>query len=116
MSASDVLTYRGYAARIAFDAADETIVGHLSGIDDLISFQAQDARALRAAFQEAVDDYVATCAAMGRPAQQPYPGTMTLRVAPEVHARAALAARLSGKGMDRWGEEALSAAAEAATG
>ena len=37
-----------------------------------------------------------------------------LRVKPEVHARAALAAQLSGKSMNQWSEEALASAASTA--
>jgi predicted HicB family RNase H-like nuclease len=35
-----------------------------------------------------------------------------LRVSPEVHAKAAMAAKLSGKSLNRFGEEALRYAAE----
>ena len=37
-----------------------------------------------------------------------------LRVQPETHARAALAAQLAGKSMNQWSEEVLSSAAAAA--
>ncbi len=115
MTVTNVMTYRGYAARVEFDAADEIFVGHLAGIDDVIAFHADSAAGLKAAFHEAVDDYVATCERVGKPAEKPYSGKMMLRVAPEVHARAALAAQLSGKSMNQWGEDVILAAAKAAT-
>ena len=38
--------------------------------------------------------------------------TAMLRIKPEVHARAALAAELAGNSLNRWGEEALLAAVD----
>jgi predicted HicB family RNase H-like nuclease len=43
---------------------------------------------------------------------KPYSGNLMLRVPPAVHARAALAAKLSGRSMNEWGAETLDAAAE----
>ncbi len=115
MTVTNVMTYRGHAARVEFYAADEIFVGHLAGIDDVIAFHADSAAGLKAAFQGAVDDYVATCERVGKPAEKPYSGKMMLRVAPEVHARAALAAQLSGKSMNQWGADVIFAAAKAVT-
>lgn len=115
MSATNVMTYKGYAARVEFDAADELFVGHLAGLNDVVGFHSETTAGLKNAFHDAVDDYIATCEKAGKPAEKPYSGKMMLRVAPEVHARAALAAQLSGKSMNQWGEEVILAAAQAAT-
>jgi predicted HicB family RNase H-like nuclease len=115
MTATNVMTYRGYAARVEFDAADEIFIGHLAGINDVIAFHSDSASGLKTAFHDAVDDYVATCGTIGKTPEKPYSGKMMLRVDPEVHARVVLAAQLSGKSMNQWGEEVLLAAARAAT-
>lgn len=106
------MTYKGYSAVIEYDAEDEIFVGHLAGIDAIIGFHADNVADLKAAFVEAVDDYIDFCAERGRPPQKPYSGKVMFRVAPEVHARAALAAQLSGKSLNAWGEEALRQAAD----
>jgi predicted HicB family RNase H-like nuclease len=62
---------------------------------------------LKAAFHEAVDDYVETCAKIGKAPQKPYSGHIMVRVDPVVHARAALAAELAGKSLAKWTEERL---------
>lgn len=49
---------KGYAARIAYSEEDGYFVGHLAGMRDVVGFHATTARALRAAFREAVEDYV----------------------------------------------------------
>ena len=107
----NTMTYKGYAARVEFDPDDEIFVGHLAGIDDIIGFHADTVGDLKAAFHEAVEDYVETCAKIGKAPQKPYSGQIMVRVAPEVHARAALAAELSGKSLAKWTEEKLREAA-----
>ena len=110
----DVLRHDGFAARIEFDAEDEIFVGRLAGIDDVVSFHADSVEGLKAAFHEAVADYVATCEKIGKQPEKPYSGNVMFRVAPELHARAALAAQLSGKSLNQWAEETLRSAAERA--
>ncbi len=111
-----IMTYKGYAATVDFDAEDLILVGKLAGIDDSISFHADDGKAFIAAFHEAVDDYVETCAKVGKAPQKPYSGKVMFRIDPAVHAQAALAAKMTGKSLNAWGEDALRAAAEKSVG
>jgi predicted HicB family RNase H-like nuclease len=108
----NVLSYKGYAARIEFDADDNILHGRIAGIRDGVTFHATDVDALRKAFHEAVDDYVATCAKIGKAPQKSYSGQLMLRVDPLVHAKAARAAELAGKSLNQWSEDALAKAAE----
>ena len=107
----NAMTYKGYAARVEFDPDDEIFFGHLAGINDIVGFHADTVSELKAAFREAVDDYVETCAKIGKAPQKPYSGQIMVRVDPEVHAKAALAAELSGKSLAKWTEEKLREAA-----
>ncbi|WP_309086387.1 type II toxin-antitoxin system HicB family antitoxin [Chelativorans sp.] len=107
----NTMTYKGYAARIEFDEEDEIFVGRIAGINDVIGFHADSVASLKAAFHEAVDDYIDTCAKIGKDPQKPYSGKMMFRVRPELHRKAALAAELSGKSLNQWAEEALEKAA-----
>jgi len=52
------MRYKGYLARIEFDAEDECFVGHIAGIRDIVGFHAETVDDLKAAFREAVDDYL----------------------------------------------------------
>lgn len=101
------MTYKGYAARVDFDEEDELFVGHVAGINDVVGFHADTVRGLRAAFRKAVEDYLATCKKVGKPPEKAYRGQLMLRIRPETHARAALAAQLAGKSLNQWAEEAL---------
>ena len=103
--------YNGYAARVEYDDDDGIFFGHLAGIRDGVGFHADTVADLRAAFHEAVDDYVATCAKIGKTPERPYSGRIMVRVDPKVHQQAALAAQLTGKSLNQWTEDALRAAA-----
>ena len=76
-----------------------------------MGFHADTVEDLRAAFHEAVEDYIETCAKLGKDPQRAYSGQMMFRVSPEVHARAAKAAELAGKSLNQWAEEVLGKAA-----
>jgi hypothetical protein len=69
---------------------------------------------LRAAFVEAVNDYLATCEKWGRAPQKPYSGKLMLRVPPEVHAHAAMMAEAHGKSLNQWQRTFLCALLERA--
>ena len=107
----NTMSYKGYAARIEFDDEDGILFGRLAGIRDGVGFHADTVAELRAAFHEAVDDYVATCAKLGKPPQRAYSGQVMFRIAPETHRKAALAAELAGKSLNQWAEEVLDRAA-----
>ena len=104
------MTYKGYAARIDYDDDDGIFVGHIAGIRDRVGFHANTVDDLRAAFHEAVDDYIETCEKIGKEPQKAYSGKMMFRVSPEIHRKAVLAAELEGKSLNQWAEDVLSRA------
>jgi predicted HicB family RNase H-like nuclease len=107
----NMMSYKGYSARIEFDADDGIFFGRLAGIRDGVGFHADNVADLKAAFHEAVDDYIETCARVGKSPQKTYSGQVMFRVAPETHRKAALAAELAGKSLNQWAEEVLDRAA-----
>lgn len=108
----NTMTYKGYSARVEYDDEDEIFFGKIAGISDVIGFHAETVADLKTAFHEALDDYLATCAKVGKEPQKPYSGKMMFRVSPDVHRKAAVAAELSGKSLNQWAEEALLKAAQ----
>lgn len=106
------MVYKGYAARIEFDPEDLIFFGRVAGIRDGVTFHSDNVGGLITAFHEAVDDYVETCRKVGKDPQKPYSGNLMLRVKPETHAKASVAAELAGKSLNEWSEEVLSRAAE----
>ena len=106
------ISHKGYTATVEFDPEDELFIGRLAGLNDVVGFHADNVPELRAAFHEAVDDYIAACEKAGKAPERPYSGRIMVRIAPEIHQRAALAAQLSGKSLNQWTEDALREAAE----
>lgn len=107
------MNYKGYHARVSFEEDDDVFVGRLAGIADVVGFHADSVAALKAAFHEAVDDYVATCAKIGKDPLKPASGRLMFRVDPTLHARALIAAEVAGKSLNQWAEDALRSAADA---
>lgn len=101
------LSYKGYSARIEFDAEDRIFVGRVAGIADLVSFHGDTVDNLVNAFYEAIDHYITASEKLGRPAQKPASGKLMLRVPPDVHAAAVTAADAAGKSMNQWVTEVL---------
>jgi predicted HicB family RNase H-like nuclease len=109
---TNIMTYKGYSARIEYDNEDGIMTGQIAGIRDGVGFHADSVEDLKEAFYEAVDDYVETCAKVGKKPQKPYSGRVMFRVDPEVHRKAALAAELSGQSLNQWAENVLDRATQ----
>ncbi|MEQ1603185.1 MAG: type II toxin-antitoxin system HicB family antitoxin [Methylophilaceae bacterium] len=103
----NTMTHKGYAARVEYSEEDECFIGHIAGIRDAIGFHGESVAELRAAFIEAVDDYLATCEKLGREPNHAYSGQFRLRLKPELHARAAIAAETKGKSLNTWVSEVI---------
>ena len=103
----NMLSYRGYSATVEFDCEDMILVGRIAGINDIVGFHADTSAELISAFHAAVDDYLETCARLGKQPEKAYSGKVMFRVPPQLHARVALAAKLAGKSLNQWGEAVL---------
>jgi predicted HicB family RNase H-like nuclease len=106
----NVLEYKGYKARVELDPDDECFVGRLAGINDVVGFHGSSIEEIKAAFHEAVEDYLETCRKVGKTPERPYSGKVMFRIDPEIHARAARAAELSGVSLNQWAEKVLAEA------
>jgi predicted HicB family RNase H-like nuclease len=104
---NEVLKYKGYHGSTEYSLEDDCLFGRLLGISDIISYEGNSVREIKKAFKEAVDDYVETCRKIGKPPQKPYSGKVMFRIDPEVHAKAALAAKLEGISLNQWAERVI---------
>lgn len=103
----NTMTYKGYAARVEYSDEDGLLIGRIAGIRDVVGFHGESVAELRSAFEEAVDDYIETCANVGRDPQKPYSGKLSLRIEPKLHATIAAKAELGRKSINQWVAEAL---------
>lgn len=110
MSTPNLMNYKGYIARVEYSPEDDCFVGHLMGINDIIGFHADSVSQLHVAFEEAVDDYLDACKKANRTPQRSYSGRILLRVSPETHAKAVIAAKSHGMSLNAWTENLLAQA------
>lgn len=87
---NDILEYKSYYATVHFSAEDEVFFGKLIGINDVVSFEGATVVSLKKAFREAVDDYLAACAALGKDPEKTYKVSFNVRISSELHREAAL--------------------------
>ena len=108
----NTMTHKGYTARIEYDERDDIFAGRILGIRTIISFHGQTVAQLRAEFELAIKDYLADCKEQGIQPEKPASGKLLLRVPPEIHGRALIAAQAAGKSLNQWATEVLRQAAQ----
>ena len=70
----DTITYRGYTARVEFDAEDRIFFGRVLGVRVIISFHCKDQSELQASLEASIDDYLADCISRGINPEKPESG------------------------------------------
>lgn len=89
---SNTIEYKGYLGSIEFSEEDGIFFGKVMGIRSLISYEGENAHDLIESFHGAVDDYLEMCEAEGIEAEKAYKGTFNVRISPELHKQAVIAA------------------------
>ncbi len=106
----NAMSYKGYTARIEFDERDNIFVGRVLGVKAIIGFHGETVTELRADFEAAIDFMIEESQKQGITPEKPASGNLMLRVSPELHAEALIAAQFAGKSLNQWAAEALSKA------
>lgn len=101
------MAYKGYTGTVEYGPADRIFHGRVVGITDIISFQGTSVEELEEDFRAGIDSYLEGCRERGVEAQRPYSGRFVLRLPPEVHRDASIAARLDRTSMNEWINEAI---------
>ncbi|MFD1675778.1 type II toxin-antitoxin system HicB family antitoxin [Alicyclobacillus fodiniaquatilis] len=107
-----MMNYKGYLARVEFDDEAGVFHGEVINTRDVITFQGVSVEELRNAFEESVEDYLAFCAERGEEPEQPYSGKFMVRLTPDQHRLAVLAAKRAGKSLNSWVAERISREAQ----
>lgn len=101
-AARNVLRYRGYRARIDLDADSGVFSGTVLGVAEPIVFHGGGLDELRADFEFAIDHYLDQCARLGQKPERAVSGRVLLRLPPDLHAAASLAAASAGESLNEW--------------
>lgn len=96
------MEYKGYVAEVTFDDEAGGFHGEVVNSRDVITFQGRSVEELREALADSVEDYLEWCAERGKEPERPFSGRLILRVPPDLHRAAALAARREKKSLNKW--------------
>lgn len=89
---NNTMEYKGYVGSVEFSEEDALFYGKVLGIRALISYEGTNASELVADFHGAVDDYLEVCAQSGTEPEKAYKGSFNVRISPELHKQAVIAA------------------------
>ncbi len=103
----NTLTYKGYLGSINFSPEDEIFWGKIEYINDMITFESDNAHDLKREFEDAVEDYLAFCNEKGIKPDKPFKGSFNVRVKPSVHKLAFQKALESGMSLNKFIETTL---------
>jgi len=104
---ADVLTYKGFIGSVRFSAEDDVFFGKIEGINDLITFEGCSVKDLKDAFQYIVEEHIKDCECKNIPVEKSYKGSFNLRLTPDLHRRAAIAAKSQGNTLNAFVRKAI---------
>lgn len=92
----DILKYKDYEGTAELDMVRGVCRGKILFINDLVTYEASKPSELQKEFQAAVDDYIETCADLGRKPQKSLKGQFSVRIPQELHKALTLCALTEG--------------------
>ncbi|GGC87237.1 type II toxin-antitoxin system HicB family antitoxin [Halopseudomonas salina] len=107
MSTKKVLEHKGFQGSVDFSIEDGIVHGKILHIADMITYDADSVPELVKAFEEAVDDYLETCEAIGKKPDKPFSGTFNVRIGAPLHMAVAKTAAREDKSVNEFVREAL---------
>ena len=89
---NSMMEYKGYHAKIEFDADDCIFVGEVFGITDSLNFHGSSVEELKQMFEQSIDNYLELCQKIGKEPEKEFKGSFNVRIPTEMHKKAALEA------------------------
>jgi predicted HicB family RNase H-like nuclease len=99
---TNLLQYKDYYARIAFDPSADAFHGRVVGIQDVIDFYGHTPDELREEFKNSVEEYLAWCAEAGTKPEKTWLGKLTLRIDEDLRRRLTVAAAAHDQSVNTW--------------
>lgn len=102
------LEHKGYWGSVEFSLEDDCLFGRVEYINDLVSYEGSTVSELKSSFEDAVEDYLATCAAQSKDPDRPFSGTFNIRIGPDLHKKAVVAAKRTNQSLNDYIKQAIS--------
>ncbi len=103
----------GYKAIIQYDAEIAMFRGEFVGLNGGADFYATSVEGLLSEARISLGVFLDMCAEKGVSPEKPYSGKFNIRLEPDLHKSAAMAAAASNKSLNEWVTEAIKSAANA---
>lgn len=110
----NTIEYKGYIGSVEFSEEDSLFYGRVLGIRALVSYEGENAHDLVNDFHAAVEDYLSLCKTEGIEPEKAYKGSFNVRISPELHKAAAIAAMHDQTSLNSFVENAIANAVSAA--
>lgn len=107
---NNTMEYKEYLGSVEFSEEDALFYGKVLGIRALISYEGSTARELLTDFHGAVDDYLELCAQQGKDPERAYKGSFNVRISPELHKQAVVAAMAHNMSLNSFVESSIAQA------
>lgn len=109
----NTMTINGYQAVIAFDPDIQMFRGEFVGLNGGADFYAKDVDGLRREGEISLRVFLEACAEEGVDPHRRFSGKFSMRVDPQLHEAAVIAAAAHGQSLNQWAAEAIRQAAQA---
>lgn len=103
----NTMEYKGYIGSVEFVEEKACFFGKVLGIDTPIAYEGESAWKLITNFHVAIDAYLTRCKEENIQPEAAYTGTINIRITPELHRQAALAAIAQDIPLSQFIEEAV---------
>ena len=103
----DTISYRDFIGSVHYAAEDEVFYGKIEGIDDLVTFEADNVKGLKEAFEFVVDEHIKDAEKAGLPVKKSYKGSLNIRIPGNLHEKASELAMLNGISLNQFIQQAI---------
>lgn len=111
---NNVMTINGYQAVITFDPEISMFRGEFLGLNGGADFYAADVEGLHREGETSLRVFLDACEKRGIDPRKHYSGKFVLRLEPEIHEAAAIAAAAHGQSLNQWAVQTIREAVRAA--
>jgi len=81
----NTIEYKGYMAKIEYDAEDQVLYGSTIALSDQLVFECESLTDVEKIFHTVIDDYLELCAEIGKDPERTFKGAFNVRIPPELH-------------------------------
>lgn len=110
---NNVMTIGGYQAVISYDPDLQMFRGEFTGLNGGADFYARDVKGLEREAKASLRVFLAACKEDGVDPRKSFSGKFVLRLDPDTHEAAVIAAAARGQSLNQWAVEAIKQAARA---